>query len=537
MGIAYGVLWFGLVGRAGVGNPYYSAAIGSGSESLRLAAVGGLDPGGFVTIDKPPAGLWIPTLLTKILGRAPWVLILANAGIALAACVAAALTVENSSRRALALSLGLLSPGIAVLARTTLVDASMLLFGTTALLVLLTRRENLGAVSVGGGLAALALLSKPGAVLMFPALLWVLVRGGQRRRLQSLVAFAGSTILVLAVWVVLAEVLHGDAWFGGSGANRAWEQLFPTSTIDRLVDADLTSLDAQAGTASAGNPGLLRAVTGRMGRQAGALLPLALVSGLFVLKGERPSVTAEAWLIWLGFHAVVYSLLPGLAHAYYAASLVPAAVALIALGGDLVVRWRHGWLVGLLGVVVTVAVLQGVVGVRAGHLLPLLVAVVLIGAAVEFVANVDRAFVLSLLAVPVVVMASLSVETLIAEREASFDPAGGEVVALRLPDLAVVEAELDDLSSVTWSMATSNETLATRLMAEHQASVMLFGGFLGRDAILDEESLSSLVAAGEVGLVEVPRRLVSPADQALTDFGASCTTRTVDFYRFWQCDE
>ena len=157
------------------------------------------------------------------------------------------------------------------------------------------------------------------------------------------------------------------------------------------------------------------------------------------------------------------------------------------------------------------------------------------GAALQFAQNKD-ALVVSLLLIPVVVWGSLSVETLLATREASFDPAAGEVVELRLPNLALVANELSAPDS-TWSLATSNETLATRLIAEHQQSVMLVGGFLGRDRILTGDDLSSLVSTGEVGQVLAPRRLVSPADEILTEFGSACLTSPLGTYQVWTCNE
>lgn len=532
---AHGVLWFGFVGRAGIGNPYYSAAIGTASESFRFASIGSLDPAGFVTIDKPPVGLWIPAVAVRILGRSAWVLILSHAAIVWFCCLSAAHTIKGQTRRVVAFGLALLSPGLALLARTTLVDASMILFGTVAMLVLLSERgERRSWVAVAGVLTALALLSKPGAILMAPALLWIVLRRDSGFVFRRAVIFSGSVVTVLAAWIVVAGLAQGDTWFGGSGDNLAWQQLFPSSTVDRLVDADLTGLDAQAGIASAGEPGPLRLITGRMGRQAGALVPLALLSGFLILRRGR-SLAAEAWLVWLVCHAVAYSLIPGLAHAYYAASVVPAVVCLVASGGDLVVRSRYGWIAGLAGVAVSAGLLSGTVGISVDWIVSASVLVFAAGAALQFAQNKD-ALVVSLLLIPVVVWGSLSVETLLATREASFDPAAGEVVELRLPNLELVANELSAPDS-TWSLATSNETLATRLIAEHQQSVMLVGGFLGRDRILTGDDLSSLVSTGEVGQVLAPRRLVSPADEILTEFGSACLTSPLGTYQVWTCNE
>ena len=45
--------------RVGMGNTFYAAAVKSGTESWKAFFFGSLDPGSFITVDKPPAALWV----------------------------------------------------------------------------------------------------------------------------------------------------------------------------------------------------------------------------------------------------------------------------------------------------------------------------------------------------------------------------------------------------------------------------------------------------------------------------------------------
>src|SRR5271169_4609568 len=50
---------WGLSSSVGMGNSFYAAAVKSGTESWKAFLFGSLDPGNFITVDKPPASLWV----------------------------------------------------------------------------------------------------------------------------------------------------------------------------------------------------------------------------------------------------------------------------------------------------------------------------------------------------------------------------------------------------------------------------------------------------------------------------------------------
>src|ERR1041384_8364583 len=52
----------------GYGNAYYAAAVRSMTESWHNFFFASFDPGGFITVDKPPAGLWVQAASAKVFG-------------------------------------------------------------------------------------------------------------------------------------------------------------------------------------------------------------------------------------------------------------------------------------------------------------------------------------------------------------------------------------------------------------------------------------------------------------------------------------
>ena len=67
------------LGQNGFGNAYYAAGVKSMSDSLHNFFFVSFDPGGFVTIDKPPLGFWLQVVSVKIFGFTPFAIFLPQA--------------------------------------------------------------------------------------------------------------------------------------------------------------------------------------------------------------------------------------------------------------------------------------------------------------------------------------------------------------------------------------------------------------------------------------------------------------------------
>src|SRR5690348_6711418 len=67
------------LGQNGFGNLYYAAGVKSMSDSLHNFFFVSFDPGGFVTLDKPPLGFWLQVASVKIFGFTPFAIFLPQA--------------------------------------------------------------------------------------------------------------------------------------------------------------------------------------------------------------------------------------------------------------------------------------------------------------------------------------------------------------------------------------------------------------------------------------------------------------------------
>src|SRR3954471_12891738 len=137
---------------SGYSNEYYAAATRAGTESWKAWFFGAIDPGSFITVDKPPLSLWLQGLSARVLGFSSFSILLPQALCTIAAVGLLYATV----RRAFGPAAGLLAAG--ALAITPVTVAIGRVNNPDALLVLLL---------VGSG--------------------WLLVRALESRRTKHLV--------------------------------------------------------------------------------------------------------------------------------------------------------------------------------------------------------------------------------------------------------------------------------------------------------------------------------------------------------------
>ena len=73
------VLYLWDLSASGYANSFYAAAVQSGSTSWKAWFFGSLDSGNSITVDKPPASLWIMGLSARIFGFNSWSLLVPQA--------------------------------------------------------------------------------------------------------------------------------------------------------------------------------------------------------------------------------------------------------------------------------------------------------------------------------------------------------------------------------------------------------------------------------------------------------------------------
>src|SRR5437773_1330220 len=126
------------LGQNGFGNLYYAAGIRSMLDNWHNFFFVSYDPGGFVTIDKPPLGFWLQVVSAKLLGFTPFSVFLPQA----IAGVLSVLLLYYLVRRHFGVVAGLLaalalalSPSSVVTNRNITIDSTLtLLVGAWAVL-------------------------------------------------------------------------------------------------------------------------------------------------------------------------------------------------------------------------------------------------------------------------------------------------------------------------------------------------------------------------------------------------------------------
>ncbi|MCO7220948.1 glycosyltransferase family 39 protein [Klenkia sp. PcliD-1-E] len=194
-----GVLYLWGLSANGYGNDFYAAAVQAGSQSWKAFFFGSLDAGNAITVDKPPASLWVMGLSVRLFGMSSWSLLVPQAlmGVATVALVVAAVrcTVGRPGPALLAGAAMALTPVAVLMFRFDNPDALLVLLLTAAGYAVVRALGNPRAlrwVVLAGVLLGTAFLAKMlQAFLVLPgfALVHLVVAPGPlRRRLGHLLA-------------------------------------------------------------------------------------------------------------------------------------------------------------------------------------------------------------------------------------------------------------------------------------------------------------------------------------------------------------
>ena len=364
---AVAVLYLWDLSASGYANSFYAAAVQAGTENWKAWFFGSLDSSNFITVDKPPASLWVMGLSGRIFGFNSWSLLVPQAleGVAAAGLLCA--TVRRAVRGRAGGRAGA-AAGLIAGAAMALTPAAVLIFrfdNPDAFMVLLvvaaaycvTRALEHGRTwwLVGAGVAfGFGFLTKSGeAVLNVPAFgLAYLVAApvSLRRRVLQLLA-AAFAIVVSAGWWIAAVLLTPAAdrpYIGGSTDNNPLELAFGYNGLGRLFggDGNMAGGGGAAGSSFGGTAGLQRLFSGEFGLEISWLLPAAVVllAGAVWVTWRGPRTdSARASLIifggWLLSTGITFAYMQGTIHPYYTVALAPAIGALVGIGS--VLLWRH----------------------------------------------------------------------------------------------------------------------------------------------------------------------------------------------------
>jgi len=344
------VLYTWSLSRNGMANSYYAAAVKSATLSWKAFFFGSLDPGSFISVDKPPVAIWVMALFARIFGFSSWSMLVPQA----LAGVASVLVLFRLVRRwrgnaaALLSALALaLTPVAVLIFRYNNPDAFLTLLLLLAAWAFWSALEkgSTWKLALAGAVLGFAFLTKMLMGLMvLPALALVyLLCGPPRlgRRILQLLAALGALVVSAGWWIAIAELWPAATrpHVGGTTTDSWVDLIFSRS-------AGILETNTQGANLS-GEPSWLRIVNGQLGGQVAWLLPLALAglaAGLAVtLRAPRTDRVRAGYLLWGLWSLVmiaVFDAASGTLHSYYTVVLAPGIAALAGAGA--VELWALG---------------------------------------------------------------------------------------------------------------------------------------------------------------------------------------------------
>ncbi|MGV9544664.1 ArnT family glycosyltransferase [Nocardia beijingensis] len=371
-GTAAAYLWHITVN--GMGNGFYAAAAWSGARDWKAVLFGSLDPGNFITVDKPPVSQWVMGLSGRLFGFGSASMLAPQALMAVAAvALMYAMVTRVTASRAAGLLAGAVlaaTPVVALMFRFNNPDAVMVLLMTAGAYCTLraARQASVRWVMLAGvalGFAFLAKMLEGLMVLPALALTYLIVAPtSMRNRLLHLSA-AAAALVVSSGWYVLLTVLWPAAqrpYLAGSTDNTFMDLVLGYNGFARFLGhnhhgADRFALPpgyempqaaghAGGGFAGFSGPGPARLFTGEIGFEISWLLPAALFAFALVLlsrlrapRTDPVRAAALAFGLWLIVDGVAFTVMRGGMHAYYTLAIGPAVAGMFAVG--VAEMWRR----------------------------------------------------------------------------------------------------------------------------------------------------------------------------------------------------
>jgi len=368
-------------------DPFYDAAVRSMGLSWHNFFFGAFEPGGSVSIDKPPVDLWLQVASVKLVG-------FSNTSLKLPEALAGTLAVPLmfgavqrmwSTRAGLAAAVAqAVLPIEVITSRSDTMDGVMMALIVLALYLIVRANERGSSVWLLAGAAALGiafdvkLLESLVALPGLAVLAYLGMPGSRKRRLLQLLAASAVYVVVALAWLgaTLLFGAHDRPYAIGSTNGSAWNAAFVFNGTDRLAGKSIepqteyqpghdypTATQSERDHIPIVPPSatrLLARVGPLSGERLGLVLLLALLLGMPALIGgvlRRPSgsdppssetavavadaddvdgyrmrrAVAAGLIVWLLTGIVLFSHMARL-HPRYVEGLVPAVTATLGIG-------------------------------------------------------------------------------------------------------------------------------------------------------------------------------------------------------------
>lgn len=376
----------------GYSNNYYSAAVKSMLTSFHNFFFNSFDAGGFVTVDKPPLGLWIQALSATVFGFQGWSLILPQV---LATLISTAIIYHLVSRKfgnpagLISALVFTLTPIVVAISRTNNLDAILVLLLLVAAwaLMLAVERGSLRLLLLSVTMVGLGFNVKMlQAFGIVPAIFVIYLLSSAIKPSRRIVHLSIAVVALLTVslsWALVVDLTPADQrpYVGGSETNSVIELALGYNGLQRILPGGTAMgvgplpADARGGQSGGNSPafagpggtgemsssirqstppggmgagpgneggsaGVFRLFNQQMAGQISWLLPLAIIgffsSVLILNKLTDPTKNDKLrslgfWFLWM-LPMLVYFSIAGFFHRYYLITLAPAIAALCGIG-------------------------------------------------------------------------------------------------------------------------------------------------------------------------------------------------------------
>ena len=331
-------------------NTFYSGAVWAGTQSWKAWFFGSLDPGNFLTVDKPPFALMVMGLSCRVFGFGTWQMMAPMIVVALATIWIVHASVKrvwgHGAATVAALVLAL-TPITVAINRDNNPDTLLvfLMVAGAALAFRATRDEKLLPLLGSAACFGLAFNTKLLAGwIALPAVFALYLYASKTPWVKRAVnlLLAAVVLAVSSFWWAIAVSLvpaSDRPYIGGSTDGSAWDLIMGYDGLGRVLGGEGNGGGGGGGGFS-GSAGLGRMFNDILGGQISWLLPfsaIALIGGL-VLCGRAPRTDLRrmALVLWGGWtllHYVIFATAQGTMHPYYTTALAPGIAALGGGGG------------------------------------------------------------------------------------------------------------------------------------------------------------------------------------------------------------
>ncbi|PRC46343.1 glycosyl transferase, partial [Mycobacterium sp. ITM-2017-0098] len=246
---ATALLYLWGLGSSGWANQYYAAAAQAGTQDWKAWLFGSLDAGNAITVDKPPAALWLMALSGRLFGFTPFTMLLPQAlmGVgSVAVLVAAVRRVSGPGAGLIAGAALAVTPVAASMFRYNNPDALLVLLLIVAAYLMVRAIQTGGTrwlvlVGVVLGFAFLtkmlqAFLVMPGLALAFlvaaPVGIW--------QRMGKLVIGAATMVVTAGSFLAMVSLWPADSrpYIGGSTDNSLLQLALGYNGIQRIAGGE-----------------------------------------------------------------------------------------------------------------------------------------------------------------------------------------------------------------------------------------------------------------------------------------------------------